>query len=286
MKKGLPSQTAIKVALSLISLSQDKDWLGKLPDGMIEATKQLLIASDVSSEQMVNMSAQLWMTNLHLAFDWVIPGQFESFGYRKLFIKEQVCQALDLGARQLLMMGGGYDTLCWQLADKYPETNFIEIDHPTTSTYKQKGVQKMGNKPNLTLLAFDLSTGSLDELLHNIPQWSLGKTSVIVAEGLLQYLPPGDVHATFEKTARCVGPASRFIFTHARMNPQGKPNMGPYTWFNQTMLELLGEPWLWAVNKQGLNDFLGGTGWTLEQDSGDIPIIGLEDYAVAVRGTP
>ncbi len=283
MRKERPSQTAKKVALSLISLSRYKGWDDKLPEGMLEATKKLLITSGACSEHLVKMSTRQWMTNVYLAFDWSLPGQFESFGYRKLFFEEQVCRSLNLGASQVLVMGGGYDTLCWRLAAKYPDVRFIEIDHPATSLGKQKGVQEMGSRANLTLLALDLSTRPLDEVLHEAPQWSVGDTSVIAAEGLLQYLRPEDVRATFAKSALCAGAESRFVFTHARVGPKGEPDLGPYARFNRFMLKMIGEPWLWAVEEKGLNDFLNDTGWRVEQKNSDIPVIGFENYAVAVR---
>jgi methyltransferase (TIGR00027 family) len=284
MKKDRPSQTANKVALSVISLMPYKDWAEKLPKGLVKATEDLLVASGASSARIVEMSRKLWMTKIYLAFDWSMPGQFESFGYRKIFFEQQVRLALEHGARQVLVMGAGYDTLCWRLADQYPDVRFVEIDHPATSANKQKGLQELGVKTNMTLLAKDLSVHALDNVLGGFEGWSMDDKSVITAEGLLMYLHPKDVRLTFERAARCVGGDSRFVFTYARMGANGQPDMGPYTRLNQFLLKILGEPWLWSVEKDGLDNFLSGTNWREQKTDNQILVIGMEDYAVALRG--
>lgn len=45
MKQGRTSQTALKVALALITLSVKDDWAQRLPPGVAEISERLLLAS-------------------------------------------------------------------------------------------------------------------------------------------------------------------------------------------------------------------------------------------------
>ena len=45
MKQDRISQTALKVALGLITLSVKDDWAQRLPPGLVEVTERLLLAS-------------------------------------------------------------------------------------------------------------------------------------------------------------------------------------------------------------------------------------------------
>ena len=45
MKQGRISQTALKVALALVTLSVRDDWAERLPPGLVEVVERLLLAS-------------------------------------------------------------------------------------------------------------------------------------------------------------------------------------------------------------------------------------------------
>src|SRR5210317_2104986 len=62
---------------------------------------------------------------------------------------------IHVGAAQVLVLGAGYDTLGWRLAPEFPGVNFFEIDHPATALLKAKGIDEMGQRENLYLIAED-----------------------------------------------------------------------------------------------------------------------------------
>ncbi|WP_139141501.1 hypothetical protein [Pseudohongiella acticola] len=49
MKQGRISQAALKVALSLVTLSVKDDWALRLPPGMVDMIERLLMASTPSA---------------------------------------------------------------------------------------------------------------------------------------------------------------------------------------------------------------------------------------------
>ena len=107
MKEGRISQTALKVALALVTLSVKDDWAKRLPPGLVEVTEHLLMASGSPGygPRLMRMSKQQWMIRVYQVQDLMMPGQFEGFGNRKIFMQQHVEAAIQQGARQVLVVG-------------------------------------------------------------------------------------------------------------------------------------------------------------------------------------
>src|SRR5210317_1686217 len=116
MRKEKPSRTAYKVALNILTLGAKPEMEKVLPKGIVDATERLLIASGAASATVVRLSRWPKMVSIYDAFDWMLPGQFEAFAYRKAFCEQQVRDGVSCGASQVLVLGAGYDTLGWRLA--------------------------------------------------------------------------------------------------------------------------------------------------------------------------
>ena len=104
-----------------------------LPPGLTDATAKLLVESGAVGRGAVRFSGSQMAVGIYLAFDWMLPGQFEAFGHRKAFFEGQVRDAIDAGAKQVLVLGAGYDMIGWRLAPEFPDVQFFEIDHPATA---------------------------------------------------------------------------------------------------------------------------------------------------------
>jgi len=138
MHKDKPSKTARKVALNIVTLGAKSETDKVLPAGIVDTTAELLVASGAVSETGVRWSRSPRMVSVYEAFDWMMPGQFEAFAYRKAFCEEQVRDGIATDATQILVLGAGYDTLAWRLAAEFADVNFFEIDHPATAKLKPK----------------------------------------------------------------------------------------------------------------------------------------------------
>jgi hypothetical protein len=79
--------------------------------------------------------------------------------------------------------------------------NFFEIDHPATARLKAKGIDAMGRRDNLCLIAEDLGKHKLSDVLKTNELWDQSARSVIIAEGLVMYLPPEAVRDLFYQSA-------------------------------------------------------------------------------------
>ncbi|RWX48334.1 methyltransferase, TIGR00027 family, partial [Candidatus Electrothrix communis] len=214
MNTKKPSMTARKVALNLITLGSQPGMTAILPQGIVDATAKLLVASGVVGERTIRWARSPKMVAVYNAFDWMLPGQFEAFGQRKAFCEQQVRDGISTGAVQILVLGAGYDTLCWRLAAEFPGVHFFEIDHPATAALKSKGIDAMGRRENLHLIAEDLGERKLLDVLRADTTWDINAQSVIIAEGLVMYLTTEAVQSLFSQCAAIVGKGSRFAFSY------------------------------------------------------------------------
>ena len=276
MKQGRISQTALKVALGLITLSVKDDWSQRLPPDLVAITERLLLASGSPGygPGLMRMSKQRWMIRVYQFQDRMMPGQWEGFGHRKVFMNQQVEAAIDQGARQVLVLGAGFDTLCLRLAPKYPEVRFVEIDHPSTSVAKARGIEKVGQPENMIQIAADLGERSLPKVLSEDGHWDASQRSVIVAEGLFQYLTDEEVRGLLTDAAACTSPGSRIAFSHAI--PGDRKLLS-------ALVRLISEPWKSEVRSEDLPSYVDGTGWAMISYVDDDAEHGVERYGVAER---
>ena len=85
MRKDKPSITAYKVAMNVVTLGTIPEMREILPNGIVEATETLLVASGAASARKIGWARSPRMLSVYKAFDWVLPGQFEAFASRKAF---------------------------------------------------------------------------------------------------------------------------------------------------------------------------------------------------------
>jgi methyltransferase (TIGR00027 family) len=255
-----------------------------LPAGIVDATARLLVESGAAGATGVRWSRSRKMVAVYKAFDWMMPGQFEAFAHRKAFCERQVREGIGAGAGQVLVLGAGYDTMGWRLAPEFAEVQFFEIDHPATARLKAKGIDAMGQRANLHLIAEDLGERQLVDVLDADEAWDSTARTVIVAEGLLMYLPPNAVGALFAQCAAICGAGSRIAFTYIGTRSDGRPDAGPWTRLVLWILRISGEPWLWSIRADELGLFLKEHNWTIAPSvDGSSGRHGVEFFGVAVK---
>ena len=283
-KKEKPSQTALKVALNIIALSHVDKMKNILPEGIVTTTSELLINSEAISLRRLKKYLSPKILKFYKKFDWMLPGQFEVFGYRKAFFEKNVLDAIQNGVSQVLVLGAGYDTLCYRLSAKYPNIMFFEIDHPVTALRKIDGIIKMGKLNNHHIIPEDLSKKTLSEVLAKNGFWNSKARSIITAEGLLQYLPLKSVKDLFKQCSSNSGKESRVAFTYVGKDPNGKTHAGPNSRLMLWLLKMGGEPWLWATNLTELNELLIEQGWQYSPElTGNKIKRGIEYFACAIK---
>jgi methyltransferase (TIGR00027 family) len=284
MRKDKPSRTALKVALNTVTLGSKPGMEAILPADIVDATRKLLVASGAAGERTVKWSQSQISVAIYEAFDWMLPGQFEAFAHRKAFCERQVREGIDDGATQILALGAGYDTLGWRLAPEFPGVNFYEIDHPATAHLKARGIESLGRRKNLRLVAEDLGKRKLSDVLKTNKLWDLSAQTVIIAEGLVMYLSPEAVRDLFCQCAAFAGGGSRIAFSYIPAGADGRPEAGRWTGLMLWLQKVAGEPWEWSIRPEELGRFLEETGWTIaHEEGGGTHKHGVEFYAVAAK---
>jgi O-methyltransferase involved in polyketide biosynthesis len=127
---------------------------------------------------------------------------------------------------------------------------FFEVDHPATSAAKARGVALEGQPANMIQIAADLGEQALSKVLSEDGRWQSSLPSVLMAEGLFQYLTDDEVRGLLRDAAACTSPRSRFAFTHAI---PGKRRM------LSILTRLIAEPWKSAVRSEDLPEYVEGT---------------------------
>ena len=284
MREGKLSRTAYKVAMCVVTLGAKPGMDRVLPKGIVEATARLLVASEAARPWAVRLSRSPRMASVYEALDWMLPGQFEAFGRRKAFCEAQVREGVGAGATQVLVLGAGYDTIGWRLSEEFPGVDFFEIDHPATARLKAEGIQAMGYRDNLHVIAEDLSVNKLADVLATTKTWDPSRRTVVVAEGLVMYLNGEAVRELFRQCAAVSGGGSRMAFSYIPTGADGRPDAGPWTGLMLWLQKVAGEPWLWSIRPEKLGPFLQETGWRCEPPLAETAKKhGVEFFAVATH---
>jgi methyltransferase (TIGR00027 family) len=283
-----PSYTAYKIAIGVVMLGADPVMKDRIPADAASSTARLLVDSGAAWRPLVRACLQGRLNWLIRIFERLFGPQygqlFRGIGHRKIFCERQVREGIAEGAKQVLVLGAGYDTLCWRLAREYPDVQFLELDHPATGRLKAKGLEQMGTTPNLHLIQADLSNESLESVLKANRPWDVEATSVVLAEGLLMYLTYEVASLLLTQCNGLCGPGTRFAFDYLSQRPDGQFDFGRLTRITILSLKLIGEPLLWGSRREEVSSLFRGTGWDHRPDLVGQPAdIGAEGFAVLTK---
>lgn len=126
----------------------------------------------------------------------VIPAYDEIIMLRKFMIRQKLEQAIANGANQVVIIGGGYDTLSLVMAAKYPKVKFYEIDKGVTRQCKLDAIKTIPDdyapvnssiKKNLFFIEADLNEKPLVGILNNAGFEDMEYT-FFLGEGITPYL--------------------------------------------------------------------------------------------------
>ena len=245
MRADRPSSTAALIAAATVFLSRDRALARFVPAGAAAICARCLTALQLLSTR----RGLRWLALT--AERATIPGLLLHFMLRKRWIEQAVRGAIARGAREVVVVGAGYDTLAARLAPEFPGVRFIEVDHPATQAVKRVAVPASAN---LQFVAADLARVPLRQVLSPARE-----PSVTIAEGLLMYLTAAEVDALFDALA------GEIVFTVMEPAPDGRIAFHNATWLERALLALWKEPFKWALPREALGDFLGARGFRLRE---------------------
>jgi len=142
-------------------------------------------------------------------------GIYEYVIARTRYIDAAFERALAEGFDQTLIFGAGFDTRAVRFRDALRDTRVFELDVPVTQEAKIRQYRKrrVPVPPNLTFIAIDFDKESLPAKLDEAG-FRKGRRDLFVLEGLVMYLQPESVDATFRTIREYAGAGSRVVFDH------------------------------------------------------------------------
>ncbi|TMH91952.1 MAG: class I SAM-dependent methyltransferase [Betaproteobacteria bacterium] len=174
-----------------------------------------------------------------------IPGLMLHFMLRKRFIEDTVRASLAAGCEQVVVVGAGFDTLAARLAAEFPQTRFIEIDHPATQAAKRLAIDERGN---LDFIAANLAEERLRDALAG--GYRRDAPSVFVIEGLLMYLTDAQIDVLFTAIAELQSAPGTLVFTVMEPASDGRPRFHNATPLVTRLLSLWSEPFRSGMRRE------------------------------------
>jgi methyltransferase (TIGR00027 family) len=196
-----------------------------------------------------------------------LPGARTSGVARTRLIDEALCQTLQEGISQVLILGAGFDCRAYRLPAMNSAAVF-EVDHPATLSVKRAHLRRvLANLPhNVRFVEMDFDRQTLGEALTQAG-FDLLRPALFLWEGVTNYLSADAVDAVLRFVAGCaVG--SRLIFTY--IDRRALDGSAFFEGAADLMREVarLGEPWTFGLDPEELPDYLRARGLRLESDAG------------------
>lgn len=278
MKADAPSATAYLIATSTLFVAADRR-AGRL----IPARAAELSASFVAARSRAARWAQEVLLHGKPARPFVsalerltLPGIQLHYALRKLYLEETTRAAIAGGIRQVVIFGAGYDTLALRLHEAFPETEFIETDHPATQRRKLHALaaaRRDASPPqaatNLHFLPLDLTRHALADALLGFTGYRVGQPTLFIAEGLLMYLAPAGVDDLFQTVRDCGGVSGRFAFTFMEPREDGRVNFRTRSRAVDAWLGWRRETFRWGIGRAALPAYLAARGFALGEIADD-----------------
>lgn len=121
---------------------------------------------------------------------------------RTRFIDELMDRAVRGGARQLVILGAGFDTRAYRFSGLLENAAAFEIDYGTTQEYKKRRVEAvMGGAPaNVVYAPIDFSREGLGDVLRGAG-FERERKTYYICEGVSMYVPESGMKETLRAIA-------------------------------------------------------------------------------------
>jgi methyltransferase (TIGR00027 family) len=205
MKEGQPSLTAFYVAFSRAVASHEPELAHACNDHVSELLLPKLLSQLVTRVREHGPSLYL-LRRAGL-------GMTEHLAVRTRLIDDAVSQAVQAGARQLVVLGAGLDARAHRMP-QLEDVVVFEVDHPSTQQFKQK---KARNQPVLAralhYVSCDFQRETFADALHSAA-FDPSIPSIWIWEGVTMYLPSDVVAASLSMMSALSCMHSRLIASY------------------------------------------------------------------------
>ncbi|MES0490845.1 MAG: class I SAM-dependent methyltransferase [Leptospirales bacterium] len=254
MKDDIVSSTAFTVAQGILLVSR-KTKVNTLVSEIEKIFyREILKSSNSGRKKLKQVQNPVFRFIVPFIEKLMIPGLTIHYALRKKAIEKFTRSALKSGAKQIINLGAGFDSLAYRLGIEYPEVNLIEIDHPATHKVKKDALQAMEQIPkNLHMLDIDFNKDSLENGLQEFAHFDSKLQTIYIIEGVLMYLDEEKITTLFNAMKAVSKNGFRLIFTFITPDGEGKYTHGPLLGL---YLKIKNEPLNWKINYENLKKFM------------------------------
>ena len=260
LEPGQPSKTSIMVAACRGYVSHDPDPSIRNPDWLAEqliGPKERALIPEAASIKALSLPYEDALKNGSI-------GVCRMMLIRTRFIDDRLKEAVDGGAKQIVILGAGFDSRAYRLRSELANTRVFEVDYGPTQEYKKQRVLEVlgGFPPNLKFVPIDFTKEKLDVVLHKAGFRDNLRTFVIW-EGVTYYVPEDGVRSTLQVLSK-MAPGSQiavdfmnhtFVFGDPSAPPRATAPGFPQ-W---------GEPWVFGIADNTEDKFFGQYGFTIDK---------------------
>jgi methyltransferase (TIGR00027 family) len=185
---------------------------------------------------------------------------------RTRLIDEAIGAALP-GVEQVLILGAGFDSRAYRLA-QLRDVAVFEVDHPATQAAKRR-ILRNGSVQIPASARFVPVEFGVDDPAAKLAEsgFASGMPTLVLWEGVTNYLDPVSVDATFRFLASAVAPGSPVLFTYVdRAMLDGSAEFeGAATTLRA--VRRVGEPLTFGLHPKEVPGYLSDRGFDLESDT-------------------
>jgi len=226
VKDDQASTTALLVQQAVLYSATRWSTAHLVPAASRDASIRLLSRLPEGQRYLRQLERARWRVRLRERL--LVPGIMIHHALRKRWIEDRVRAAIDEGARQVVNLGAGLDTLLLRLASERDDLRLIEVDHPATQRAKAAALDGEEVASRLELLPVDFTRQTLAQRLPEAVSFDPSLDTVLVLEGVLPYLDETEAHTLFGSLRELLGAGTRIVFTFVgERSPTGRPPQGP-----------------------------------------------------------
>jgi methyltransferase (TIGR00027 family) len=187
--------------------------------------------------------------------------RIEGVTLRVVAIDAEIRRAVAAGVHQVVILGAGFDTRAWRMAELAGATVF-EVDHPATQAAKRE------RTAGIPLVAADLRFVPVDFTRDSLPDalatagHAADQPTVWVWEGVTMYLGDDALRSTLAAVRSRSAPGSALL-AHYHEPPQS----GRQSLVRRVIFRALGEPQVGLRTRAAMQSELDRAGFRVERDT-------------------
>ena len=195
------------------------------------------------------------------------PGGFEYVLARTAFFDQQLLNALGTGAKQLVILGAGFDTRAYRFAEQCSGCKIIELDIASTQNRKKECLLNAGIAipKNRTFASINFNLESLQDVLREAGYDNAVQT-VFLWEGVSMYLQQSAVEATLQFVGACKNTESLLVFDYIATIADSEVDnyYGVKTWRETWARYRQAEPFKFTIDDSQIASYLEGMGLSIK----------------------